>query len=257
MGRLTSTRTRRRLLRVIAASVLVIGALATWALAAGPGVEAIALSGGKVYAGGTFQDAGGHADADFLAVWDGSWKPFCNDPKPGSAIGANVTSLQIIDHTLYVGGSFQDGAHIASADYLLACDLVSGAPADTVADPAHPFAGSVYALTADSNGTLYAAGGFTNLENVDAADNVAYLPAAGGAWQPMGAGPAPCGCAVTTFARGLTAIGTKRSRSSIASSTWRGTSPAPAAIPRRTPSPRSRSRSRSRSRRSSPTRRPR
>jgi hypothetical protein len=66
----------------------------------------------------------------------------------------------------------------------------------------------VYALTADSNGTLYAGGGFTNLENVDAADNVAYLPAGGGAWQPMGAGATSCGCAVTGFVRGLTAVGT-------------------------------------------------
>jgi hypothetical protein len=36
MGRLSPTGTRR-LLRVAAASVLVIGGLATWALAAGPG----------------------------------------------------------------------------------------------------------------------------------------------------------------------------------------------------------------------------
>ena len=74
-----------------------------------------------------------------------------------------------------------------SADYLLACDLASGAPSSTVSDPAHPFSGSVYALAADSNGTLYAGGGFINLENIAAADNVAYLPS-GGTWQPMGAG---------------------------------------------------------------------
>ena len=42
-------------------------------------VAAIAVSGGKVYAGGTFRDAGGDARADFLAVWDGtSWEPFCD-----------------------------------------------------------------------------------------------------------------------------------------------------------------------------------
>ena len=39
-----------------------------------------------------------------------------------------MTSLQIIGQTLYVGGEFQNGAGIASADYLLACDLPSGAP---------------------------------------------------------------------------------------------------------------------------------
>ena len=65
----------------------------------------------------------------------------------------------------------------------------------------------MYALTADTNGTLYAGGGFSNLENIPAADNVAYLPA-GGSWQAMGAGAGPCGCAVTTFVRGLTTVGT-------------------------------------------------
>jgi hypothetical protein len=170
-------------------------------------VSAIAVSGGKVYAGGTFTEAGGDANAARLAVWDGvSWAPFCNDPAPGPAFSGNVTSLQIIGQTLYVGGTFLDGAHISSADGLLACDLATGASSSTVLDPAHPF-GQVLALAADSNGTLYAGGGFSNLEGIAAADNVAYLPS-GGSWQPMGAGVGSCGCAVTTFVRGLTAVGT-------------------------------------------------
>ena len=124
------------------------------------GVLDIVVSGSRVFAGGSFQNAGGDVDADFLAVWDGtSWKPFCD--APGAAFNGNVTSLQIIGQTLYVGGSFQNGAGIASADYLLACDLASGAASSTVLDPARPFSGSVYALAADSNGTLYAGGGFT------------------------------------------------------------------------------------------------
>jgi hypothetical protein len=169
-------------------------------------VSDIAVSGGKVYAGGTFQNAGGDTNADYLAVWDGtSWEPFCD--ATGPAFDGTVHSLQIVDGTLYVGGSFQNGAGIASADYRLACDLATGASSSTVIDPAHPFAGTVYALAADTNGTLYAGGGFTNLENIDAADNVAYLPS-GGTWQPMGSGGGPCGCAVTTFVRGLTAVGT-------------------------------------------------
>jgi hypothetical protein len=169
-------------------------------------VSAIAVSGGKVYAGGSFLNAGGNANADFLAVWDGaSWQPFCN--ASGAAFTGNVTSLQIIGPTLYVGGEFQNGAGILSADYLLACALVGGVPSTTVVDEAHPFSGSIYALTADSNGTLYAGGGFTNLENDAAADNVAYLPT-GGTWHSMGAGGGSCGCAVTGFVRGLTAVGT-------------------------------------------------
>ena len=74
-------------------------------------VFAIAYANGKVYAGGSFQDAGGNANADFLAVWDGvSWEPFCN--APGSAFSGPVLALQVIGPTLYAGGSFQNGAGI-------------------------------------------------------------------------------------------------------------------------------------------------
>ena len=178
MARLTSS-SRRRLLRVLALSALTIGGIATWALAAGPGgwdhlgdrgtpgtkslnlvasaleltpgalyvggkftdaggianadriakwngsawsavsssteqisngeVFAIAVSGGKVYAGGVFTNAG-NSGADNLAVWNGTtWEPFCT--VPGETIG-NVRALQIIGPTLYVGGDFQDGAGI-------------------------------------------------------------------------------------------------------------------------------------------------
>jgi hypothetical protein len=172
-------------------------------------VSAIAVHAGKVYAGGNFLDAGGRANADNLAVWDGtSWEPFCTSIAPGPAFDGNVTSLQIIGQTLYVGGEFHDGAGRASADYLLACNLANGTTSTTVVDPAHPFSGPVLALAADSNGTLYAGGRFLDLENIDAADNVAYLPA-GGTWQSMGTGAVGCGgCAINTFVRGLTTVGT-------------------------------------------------
>jgi hypothetical protein len=167
-------------------------------------VFAIAVSGGKVYAGGTFTNAGTHG-ADNLAVWDGTgWKPFCTPPD--KTIG-NVKALQVVGPTLYVGGDFQDGAGIETADYLLACDLATGTPSATTANPSHPFSGPVKALTATSDGTLYAGGRFGNLENIPAADNVAYLPE-GGTWQPMGSGGGPCGCALDAYVRGLTARGT-------------------------------------------------
>jgi hypothetical protein len=172
----------------------------------GGGVLDIAVSGGKVYAGGSFTNAGGNANADFLAVWDGvSWQPFCT--APGAAFDGNVHSLEIIGQTLYVGGAFQNGAGLASADYLIACDLATGAARSTVIDAAHAFSGTVLALAADSDGTLYAGGGFTNLNTIPAADNVAYLPP-GGDWTAMGSGAGGCDCAVTSFVRGLTTVGT-------------------------------------------------
>ena len=168
-------------------------------------VSAIAYANGKVYAGGTFQDAGGSADADFLAVWDGvSWAPFCNSTGP--ALDGPVRALQVLGPNLYVGGSFQNGANLASADYLLACNLANGDPSSTVIDTTNPFSASVLALTADSNGTLFAGGGFVDLEGLPAADKVAYRDSGG--WHAMGSGGGPCGCAVGELVSSLTASGT-------------------------------------------------
>ena len=70
-----------------------------------------------------------------------------------------------------------------------------------------PFSGSVYALAADANGVLYAGGGFTNLEDIDSADNVAYFD--GSVWHGMGTGGGgTCLCAVSDFVRSLTTAGT-------------------------------------------------
>ncbi len=167
-------------------------------------VHAIASANGKVYAGGTFTDAGGNTDADFLAVWNGTnWAPFC---KPEPAFGGNVLALQIIGSTLWVGGTFQNGAGDPTADYLLACDLntgVSTSPFNADGDGS----GAMYALTADSNGNLYGAGTFINLDGIAAADYVAYRDTAGG-WNAMGSGPGPAFGAVTGITRSLTANGT-------------------------------------------------
>jgi hypothetical protein len=166
-------------------------------------VFAIAYHAGKVYAGGTFHNAGGNADADFLAVWDGStWAPFCTSVQAGPAFAGNVNALKIVGNTLYVGGSFANGAGMDEADYLVGCDLTTETASSTVANDGD-FGGAVYALTADSNGTLYAGGGFINLDGIPEAD---HLAAYDGTWHAVGGGPgAP---AVDTFVRSLTASGT-------------------------------------------------
>jgi hypothetical protein len=165
-------------------------------------VHAIAVANGRVYAGGTFQNAGGDADADFLAVWDGaSWSPPCD--AAGPAFGGNVDALQIIGSTLYVGGAFQNAVNNAAADYLVACDLSSRAPSVTTVNPLHPFPGPVYALAADPDGVLYAGGRWNDLEQNPAADNVAYRDGTG--WHEMGAGGGACGCVIDGFVRSLAA----------------------------------------------------
>ncbi len=178
------------------------GALGTTPLTNGS-VHAIAYHAGKVYVGGTFQNAGGNPNADFLAVWNGAgWAPFCTSTNASPTFNGNVNALQIIGNTLYVGGSFQNGAGIVAADYLLACDLTTGASSSTVTHDGD-FSGGVYALTADSNGTLYAGGTFINVAGIPTADHVAAYH---GTWQAMGTGPT--GRAVDGYVRSLAAHGT-------------------------------------------------
>ena len=181
---------------------------ATWSAVGSPAlngaVHAIAYHAGKVYVGGVFTNAGGDPNVDFLAVWNGTkWASPCN--ATGSAIDGTVDALQIIGSTLYVGGSFANGAGIASADYLVACDLNTGAASSTVTKDGD-ISGAVYALTADSNGVLYAGGGFGNMAGIPAADDVAYY--SGGTWHAMGSGPAPNFGAIEGFVRSLTSSGT-------------------------------------------------
>ena len=139
---------------------------------------------------------------DFLAVWNGStWAPFCN--ASGPAFGGNVNALQIIGSTLYVGGSYQNGAGIASADYLLRCDLTTGASSSPFAADGDS-TGGVYALTADSAGNLYAGGTFVNMAGIPEADHVAAYD--GSAWHAMGGSAGTP--AVSGIVRGLGASGT-------------------------------------------------
>ena len=163
-------------------------------------VRAIAYSGGKVYAGGTFLDAGGNSNADYLAVWDGSgWAPFCTSTKPGPAITATVSALQVVGNTLYVGGGFANGAGLDAADFLVGCDLTTGAPSATVQHDGDINSG-IYALTADANGTLYAGGLFINMAGIVGANHVAAFD---GSWHALGAGTA-----VDSAVRSLAASGT-------------------------------------------------
>jgi hypothetical protein len=171
--------------------------------ATGAAVHAIAVDGttGKIYVGGNFSDAGGNANADFVAVWDGAnWQPFC------APMSGNVSALQIIGRKLYIGGDFASGAGLTSAARLVSCDMDTGTPSATVPDSPSQINGSVDALAADAAGNLYAVGGFINLNGIAAADHVARYD--GATWAAMGSGPGPDFGAVEDHTRSVTSDGT-------------------------------------------------
>jgi hypothetical protein len=154
-------------------------------------IDALEYKDGKIYAGGTFLDAG-PSDADALAVWDtnnpgAGWQPPCGS---ATAFTSNVYSLLIDGNTLYVGGSFDNAGGNPVADGVVACDLTTGA-ITPMTDDNEDVGGNVNAIVKAPNGNIYLGGNFINV-NVDdqpantAADFVAQYNG-GTSWSPLGA----------------------------------------------------------------------
>jgi hypothetical protein len=92
----------------------------------GPYVDALAVSGSTLYAGGDFTAAGGSA-ANFIAQWDGTnWSAL------GSGMDGGVNALAVSGSDLYAGGDFDTAGGKASDSiaraYLLAVPALSLRP---------------------------------------------------------------------------------------------------------------------------------
>src|SRR6476646_6574663 len=77
---------------------------------------------GLVFAGGSFQNAGGDTAADGIAVFNGTtWSSLS-----GVSLNAPAFALAIIGRTLYVGGSFDNVNGMSAADGVAAYGIDSG-----------------------------------------------------------------------------------------------------------------------------------
>ena len=165
--------------------------------ASGASVDAIAYDGvtGRIFVGGNFIDAGGTAAADFVAYWNGfSWQSPCNfSPEGQRHLAADHRPHALRRRGLPAPAGLPDGQS------LLACDIDSGTTTATVTAPIK-MNGSIYALTADSAGNLYAAGTFINMDGTLNSNYVARYD--GAAWHAMVPG------AVTAVTRSIASDGT-------------------------------------------------
>ena len=145
-----------------------------------PVVAALAYDGatGKLWVGGDFLDAGGVANADNLAVWNGSaWSA-----PTGTPLNGPIYALAVTGTNVYVGGNFTNAGGLADADFLARWD-----GSQWLALGATPLAGPVRAL-AVSGTDVYVGGSFADAGGLANADNVARWDSAGGAWNALGAG---------------------------------------------------------------------
>lgn len=139
---------------------------------------------GRVYVGGSFQNVGPDL-ADGLAVCrDGAWHSV-----GGVSFTSNITALEIVGRTMYIGGGFQNAAAIAEADYVVAYNL-DGGGFFAITDDSGDFSSGPNDIEADGAGSVYMGGNFINVNGIKEADFVVHYDGSK-QWSALGSGPGP------------------------------------------------------------------
>ena len=134
-----------------------------------------------LYVGGDFTNAGGDANADYLAKYNGSTVEAVVD-EAGDALNGSVWTLFGKNGSIYVGGGFTNAGSLAGADYFAQWD---GTDWQAVGDPVTADLNStVYASVPDGSGGIYVGGNFVNASSIAGADYIAYWT--GAAWEAVG-----------------------------------------------------------------------
>lgn len=156
---------------------------------------------GDIYVGGGFTNAGGVADADYIAKWDGTqWKPV-GIPLTGGAVIANVQTIAFdAKGHLYIGGDFTDFAGIANADYFAVWDGTAWAAYGSGINE------RVMAIEISPAGIIYIGGFFTSASgNADNKFISMYDPTTD-TWKPLATGLIGTNSYVYTLAMSPTGI---------------------------------------------------
>jgi hypothetical protein len=124
---------------------------------------------GNLYAGGAFTNAGGEAQADHLARWNGTnWSALGSNGAGNGSLNAIVYAMALDGANLYVGGNFTNvnngGLSIPEADYVAKWDGTNWAALGSNGGGNGALNYPVYALAI--NGTeIYIGGLFFNVNN--------------------------------------------------------------------------------------------
>ena len=146
-------------------------------------VNALAVSGSDLYAGGTFTQTGG-VSTNNVAKWNGTvWSPLGSGTNNGTT--GDVDALAVSGSDVYVGGFF-DHAGGVSANNVAMWNGTTSTWSALGSGTNNGTTGDVYAL-AVSGSDLYAGGTFDHAGGVSA-NNVAVWSTTTSTWSPLGNG---------------------------------------------------------------------
>lgn len=139
-------------------------------------VNAIAIVGSDVYVGGKFINAGGIANADKIARWDGSsWHAL------GSGLNGDVEAIAVSGSDIYVGGRFVNAGGISTGDKIARWDGSNWHAVGSGLSTTN----TVYAIAA-SGSDVYIGGQFANAGGIQEADMIVRWD--GSNWHALGNG---------------------------------------------------------------------
>jgi hypothetical protein len=144
----------------------------------GNAVNALAVTAGMVYAGGTFTTVNGTTTRNRLAAFDPA--SGVADPAFDPSMGQTVSALALSGSTLYAGGNFTTVNGATPRNRLAALNAATGA-----VDPAfNPDVSGPVAALAVAGSKLYAGGQFTTVNAVTTRNNLAAFATADGVADP-------------------------------------------------------------------------
>ena len=162
-------------------------------------VDALLVSGGVLYVGGSFTNVndGGVAlsAADNLARWDGThWSAVGSGTGGNGSLNGTVIALAISGQDLYVGGAFTDvdnaGTQLGSADYVAKWDGANWSSLGNNGGGNGSLGNYVYALLMDGTDVIVGGSFIDVRDGLNTLSNVDYIARWNGShWSAVGAGP--------------------------------------------------------------------
>jgi trimeric autotransporter adhesin len=169
-------------------------------------VDAIAMFGSNLIVGGTFKDAAGIPEADYIAQWNGtSWSALGSNGAGDGALSNYVRALVVSGGNLYVGGGFYHAAGINTADFVARWNGTQWSALGNNGAGAGALSNYVAAL-AFVGSDLYVGGGFQHAGGIESADYLARWT--GSAWSSVGDWGTPAHAAFVYPIAALAASGT-------------------------------------------------